>query len=206
MSKAKISALMVLLVVGLAISVLPAPSVSACTIEGKLMAGAAAVTITPGVVGGVPEYPDGSPVYLGGYGSWPEPATYVHDDLYARSLVLSSGRKTIVLVVLDIVGLFWPQVELIRDDVEGLYGIDRDYVIVATTHSHASPDTLGLWTYFPPGVNDAYLEYVRERTVECVGDALENMDPARISFASAEVPGVMKNARDQQEKYAVTYP
>ncbi|MFQ5999322.1 MAG: neutral/alkaline non-lysosomal ceramidase N-terminal domain-containing protein, partial [Candidatus Bathyarchaeia archaeon] len=144
--------------------------------------------------------------FLGGYGSWPEPATYVHDDLYARSIVLSSGRKTIVLAVLDIVGLFWDQVELIRDEVEGLYGIDRDYVIVATTHSHASPDTLGLWTYYPAGVNDAYMEYVRNRTVESIGEALENMNRARIRFASGEVPGVMENARDQEEKYAVTYP
>lgn len=206
MLKKKQVLMVVLLVVGLAISALPTSSVSAGTPKANLMAGAAAVTITPGVVGGVPEYPDESPVYLGGYGSWPEPATYVHDDLYARSLVLSSGGKTIVLVILDIVGIFRPQVELIRDEVEGLYEIDRDYVIVASTHSHASPDTLGLWTLYPPGVNDAYMEYIRERTVECVGDALENMDPARISFASAEVPGVMKNTRDQLPKYAVTYP
>lgn len=192
-----------LFIVGFAIGGAPIGTTSA--IWGQLMAGAAAVPITPGEVGKVPVYPDGSPVFLGGYGSWPEPATLNHDELYARCLVLSYHGKTIVLVVLDTVGLFWPQVEMIRDEVEG-FGIDRDYVIVATTHSHASPDTLGLWTYYPPGVNDAYMDYVRAQTSTCVEAALENMQRARLKFASGEVPGIMRNTRDQAEKYAVTYP
>lgn len=169
------------------------------------MAGASKVPITPGVVGGTPVYPDGSPVYLGGYGSWPEPATYVHDELYATTLALSYGDKTLVLVSLDLVGLFWHQVEMIRNEAEKL-GLDRNYIMIATTHSHASPDTLGLWTYDPPGVNDEYMEYIRNQTILSIKEALDNMKPARLKFASIDVPGVVRNTRDQAEKYAVTYP
>jgi hypothetical protein len=169
------------------------------------MAGAAKVPITPGVVNGTPVYPDGSPVYLGGYGSWPEPATYVHDELYASALALSYKGETIVFVSLDIVGLFWQYVELIRDDVESL-GLQRDHVIIGTTHSHASPDTLGIWSYYPPGVNYPYMNYIRQRTVQAITEALVNMQPAKIKYGETEVPGVVRNTRDQAERFAVTYP
>jgi hypothetical protein len=41
-----------------------------------LLAGAAKAPITPGQIGGTSIYPDESPVFLAGYGGWPEPATY----------------------------------------------------------------------------------------------------------------------------------
>jgi len=206
MPKAKIYALTVLFVVGLAISTLPASGMSAGTIKRKLMAGAYALTITPPTVNGLPVYPDGSPVFLAGFGDpGSRPSTGVHDDIYARSLVLNDGEKTIVFVALDLIGYFIDQVEWVRTEVENEFGIEGDNVIVASTHTHAGPDTLGLWNW-PMGVNWPYMYYIRTRIVECIDNALQNMQTARIKFASTSVPGLMKNSRDQLPKYAVTYP
>ena len=201
MSKAKISALVVLLVVGLAISVLPAPGVSAWSTKGKLMAGASSLTITPTYTTpwGTPAYDeDGSPVFLAGFG---DPGSRmcerIHDDIYARSLALSDGETTIVFVALDLIGYFIGQVDLIRQ-VD--FGIEVDHVIIACTHTHSGPDTLGLWNW-PMGVNWPYMDYVRNRIVESIANALQNMQKARIKFASTTAPGLMKNSRDPRRVF-----
>src|SRR5688500_1693377 len=56
-------------------------------------AGAATANITP---------PLGSPIV----GNWDDPpATYVHDELHARALVLDDGQTKLVFVVCDNVGI-----------------------------------------------------------------------------------------------------
>src|SRR5688500_2821978 len=59
----------------------------------RFRAGAATSNITP---------PLGEPIV----GNWtPMPATYVHDELYARCLVLEDGDTRIAIVVADNVGI-----------------------------------------------------------------------------------------------------
>lgn len=66
----------------------------------RFTAGAAAVTISPQATHLE------SRLYLGGYdGYMGRPAEGVHDDLYARALVLSQGGTTLALVALDLVGM-----------------------------------------------------------------------------------------------------
>src|SRR5665811_2200671 len=57
---------------------------------GKVfMAGAATANITP-------------PLGLGIVGGWGEPmATYVHDELHARCLILDDGEKKLVFIIVD---------------------------------------------------------------------------------------------------------
>ncbi|MFX0182140.1 MAG: hypothetical protein ACFE95_03565 [Candidatus Hodarchaeota archaeon] len=42
--------------------------------------------------------------------------------------------------------------------------------------------------------------------MECINGASQDMHKARIRFASTSVPGLMRNTRDQDPQYAVTYP
>ena len=37
-----------------------------------------------------------------------------HDPIWARALALSDGQTTVVLVICDVVGLFWNEIETIR--------------------------------------------------------------------------------------------
>jgi len=169
------------------------------------MAGAFSLTITPTYTTpwGTPAYDEfGSPVFLAGFGGFgSRPCERIHDDIYARSLALSDGETTIVFVALDLIGYFIDQVDLIRQD----FSPDVDHIIIACSHTHSGPDTLGLWNW-PPGVNWPYMDYVRTRIVESIDNALQNMQKAKIKFASTTAPGLMKNSRDQLPKFAVTYP
>ncbi|MFX0035913.1 MAG: neutral/alkaline non-lysosomal ceramidase N-terminal domain-containing protein [Candidatus Hermodarchaeota archaeon] len=153
---------------------------------------------------GIPIHPDGSQVYLAGFGSFgSRPASKVHDDIYARCLILDYDGKTIVFVQLDLIGFMIDQVDLVRQEVENLYGIEADNVIIACTHTHSGPDTLGLWnSWYPaPGVNWPYMNYIRNQILDCVGNAYLSMEQASIRFASTTVPGLMKNSRDPGRVY-----
>lgn len=204
MSKIKPKILMVLLVVGLVITVFPM-SALACKPKRKLMAGACTLPITPMTDEfGTPINPDGSPVFLAGFGDPGErPAQAVHDEVYARCLILDYHGTTIVFVALDLIGYTIDQVDLVRSEVEVKYGIEADNVIIACTHTHSGPDTLGLWTppYPIPGVNWPYMEFVANQIIECIGQAYQNMEKARLWFASSSVPGLMKNSRDAGRVY-----
>lgn len=190
MSKAKTSALIVLLVVGLAISVLPALGVSTER-KRELIVGAAKAIITPTVNEADP-YAD--PVWMGGWDI--RVAVGIHDELYARSVVVRSKGTTIAFVAVDLIGLFYADVQEIRTMVDPSLGID--HVIVAPTHNHEGPDTLGLWgpDPFVSGVDPEYMAFVKEQVVSCIEAAAQAMEEAELEVAHTTVPGIMANGRD----------
>jgi hypothetical protein len=51
-----------------------------------------------------------------------------------------------------------------------------DHVIVATTHNHEVPDLMGLWggAMFESGVNEAYMQFIKEQSVKSIKNALDN--------------------------------
>src|SRR5690606_8088771 len=86
------------------------------------------------------------------------PATDAHDPLWARALVIevtpdaadATTRRPlrIGLVALDLIGLFHTSVLRIREAIATKGDGGRplvDYLLVASTHTHSGPDTLGLW-------------------------------------------------------------
>src|SRR5262245_22868065 len=122
--------------------------------DTHFLAGAATRTITPAL--------DRGPVFLAGWQANRQ-ATGVDQDLTVRALALRFDDQTAVLVVCDLIGLALPDIEDIRGRVAA-FGIDPQSLIVACTHTHSAPDTLGLWGPVPTtsGVDPVYLESVKQ--------------------------------------------
>jgi hypothetical protein len=135
-----------------------------------------------------------TPVYLAGFGH-DRKATAVHDDLWARAVATSDGRQRIVVVAVDLIGFFHADVlearELLQQKAPGAT------LVVASTHDHEGPDTLGLWGKgrFSSGVDPKYLERVRTAIVEAAAEALSRMRPARLLLAQAPTPGLIEDGR-----------
>jgi hypothetical protein len=155
-----------------------------------LLAGAAARVITP--VLGDPA----RPVYLGGAGIGVR-ATEVHDDLFARALVVTDRRGAgLGLVVLDLIGFFHDDVEAVREELRARRpDVRLDHLAVASTHTHSGPDVLGLWT--PPGgsVDGAYVARVRALAVQAVVEAWERRRPAEVIVGGGAAPGLAEDTR-----------
>src|SRR5437868_2825519 len=119
--------------------------------------------------------PDGS-VYLGGYGFGPErPSSGVLQPISVRAFVISGEGGTVAFAANETQGAFAAY-------RQGLYGhsdvaaaveqatggaIPRQNVIVSSVHSHAGPDTTGVWG----GLPDSYLAYLRDQTIGAILDA-----------------------------------
>src|SRR5207249_4506090 len=86
-------------------------------------------------------------------------ATDVRDPLFARALVMTDRKGvSIGLVVLDLIGFFHDDVEELRDELKRRHPEARiDYLAVASTHTHAGPDVLGLWTPVGGSVDSEYV-------------------------------------------------
>jgi len=122
------------------------------------------------------------PVWLAGFHTG-RPATDVHDDLWARAMVLGDGVHRVAIVVLDAIGLFHDSVVDVRQRIPA--GARIDYVIVASTHTHQAPDLMGLWGPGTgrTGVDPAYLERVVETAARAVAAAARAARPATLRIA-----------------------
>src|SRR3712207_4508460 len=169
----------------LAALLLAAPSAHAA--KPAYQAGAAKVLANP---------PEGQRLCLGGYGACPNgrgrTMTGIGDDLYARALAISSGDDGLVLVTTTYIGLFAAYktdglgIYHLRQEVARRTGLRADHVIVQSDHSHAGPDTIGIWG----GVPTSYLEQLQAAAVESGVQAWRARRPASIRVGTADGTGV----------------
>ncbi|MFB3828424.1 MAG: hypothetical protein ACE15B_16765 [Bryobacteraceae bacterium] len=141
-----------------------------------LRAGAAKSVITP-------DLSRFHPVYMAGFGQ-NRVATGVHDPLYARCIAIETGARPLAVCALDLVGLFYDDVRKVREAVP-----EAD-VVVASTHTHEGPDTMGLWgpERGKSGINEDYNALVVRRTAETARAAVRTMQPAAAALASVRSP------------------
>jgi hypothetical protein len=112
-----------------------------------------------------------------------KPAQGVHDDLWARTMVIDDGQTRIAWVSLDAIGFFGCDVIDVRKRLPESLGIT--YLIISSTHTHSAPDLMGLWgpRDLRSGVDPGYMELVKSRTVKAVEVAVDNLQPANFRFA-----------------------
>lgn len=146
-----------------------------------LEAGAAQAVITPTLT-------SDKPVYLAGFGH-NRVASGVHDDLTARCLALSTGARPMVICAVDLIGLFYEDVLAVRQEFSQQTHSNA-LVIVAATHTHAGPDTLGLYgpRALASGVDSEYLSWIENRIAATAASALRAMQPARVEFGRDDHP------------------
>ena len=142
----------------------------------RLQAGAAKRIITPQ-----------SSVYLAGWSS-NRKSEGVHDDLFARCLLIDDGQIQIGFLSLDLLGVTRLQnmeiQELCREK-----GVFPDHLIITATHQHSGPDTIGLWgpDETTSGVDPEYIEWVCQQSANAVEDAKKRIQPAKISLAMTSI-------------------
>ncbi|HTS67570.1 MAG TPA: hypothetical protein VMO17_01205 [Terriglobia bacterium] len=160
---------------------------------GELRAGAAKSVITPEV--------HAARVYISGYGQ-NRVATGVHDDLYARCLALSAADQTLVVCAADLIGLFYDDVLKIREMVK-VQAPEVTHLIVASTHDHEGPDTMGLWGPGPlqSGIDEKYMAWLRERIAQTALEAARSMRPARLTLGRDDHPLLALLQSDSRPPY-----
>lgn len=143
-------------------------------------AGAAAVNITP---------PLGSSLC----GSMRDrTATHVHDELFARSLVLENETGRIAFVVCDIIAIAKETVAQAKGLIQTHTGISPDRVLIAATHTHTAPTPAPLFQSDP---DPEYLADLVVKISDSVRRAVNNLQPARIGWGAGQETRVVFNRR-----------
>lgn len=145
--------------------------------------------------------PDGS-VYLGGYGFGPErPSTGVLAPIYVRAFVVSGEGGTVAFAQNETQGAFaaykqgpYGHADVARAVEEATGGaIARENVIVGSDHSHAGPDTTGVWG----GLPDSYLAFLRDQTIGAILDAYAARRDAELWTGSADATDLINSQFSQ---------
>ncbi|MGH9767930.1 MAG: neutral/alkaline non-lysosomal ceramidase N-terminal domain-containing protein [Blastocatellia bacterium] len=149
-----------------------------------LTAGIGKVCISP---------PPGAP--LAGFAARQGVATGIHDDLFARALVLSNEQTAIAFVSVDALALSQHFVETVRAAIHSSVGIKPAGVMIAATHTHAGPVTIT--TFFNPdeSLDAGYMERLAEAMVESVVTAWRERFPAFVGVGAGRVTGIGVNRR-----------
>jgi hypothetical protein len=124
----------------------------------------------------------------------------IHDDLFARALVIESNGKNLVFVSLDVLAVSSEFVARVRTKIEERTGIRKDAVMIASTHTHAGPVTVK--TFFnPEGTLDGdYMNLLAKAIEDSVFDAWNGKFAARVGVGSGYVSGIGVNRRTPDKK------
>ncbi|MFN8346198.1 MAG: neutral/alkaline non-lysosomal ceramidase N-terminal domain-containing protein [Spirosomataceae bacterium] len=120
--------------------------------------------------------------WLAGFGK-KRATTGIHDDLWARTMVLDNGHTRIAIVAIDLIGFPHTNVINVRKKLAERFGLT--YIIICSTHNHEAPDMLGLWgdSFLKSGVNPIYEKWVENRIVESIEMAVKNLKQAHLRVA-----------------------
>ena len=137
------------------------------------------------------------PVWIAGFGNG-RAANGVHDDLWARTMIIDDGTTRIAIVVLDAIGFMSNNVIETRNRIPRESGID--YTMIVSTHTHEGPDLLGLWgkSPFKSGTDRNYVEFVKTRIVESVLSAVASLRPAILEI-SEDITGAAHLVTDTRK-------
>jgi hypothetical protein len=134
--------------------------------------------------------------WIAGFGNG-RPARGVNDDLEVRAMAFRYNDTSVAFAVIDCVGLFNTEMDRIRAEPL-VRALDLDKVIVASTHVHEGPDTIGLWgrTLGQSGIRPEYLALIRTRAAEAIRDAVMALRPARMRVAQVVTADAMGSTQD----------
>jgi hypothetical protein len=129
--------------------------------------------------------PDGrwDGIYLDGGSGQNRIPTAVLDPIWARSIVIGNGEKTISITVADQEGVFKEIWDLVRQKVVA-DGVVLDEMFMSSTHDESAPDTIGIGgpSQVVSGVDPFYVEFMVAQAAQSIEQAAASMRPATIRF------------------------
>jgi hypothetical protein len=130
---------------------------------------------------------------VGGWSS--PPATHVHDELYAKCLVLDDGKMKLVFVICDSLGISREVYDKAKQLIKEKTGIPTENMMMSATHTHSSISARGKNRLRQDKQLSDYQQFLVSRISDGVRRAVNNLKPARIGFGCAQEPTQVFNRR-----------
>jgi hypothetical protein len=126
---------------------------------------------------------------LGGGGNTPRFFDHVADPVTARATVVSNGRQSIAVEVVDQEGLFNVYQQRIRAKVRA-DGYRLSNVFISATHDESAPDSMGLGgvSQTTSGVNNYWVTYLVDQSARAIERAYRSQRRATIRYTEVLEP------------------
>lgn len=147
-------------------------------------AGAAQVDITPGEL-----------MWMAGYAARKKPADGYAQNLYAKALALEDEKgNRVVIVTMDLIGVLRSLRDAVEKKVAAELNLPRAAVLLNASHTHCGPE----YRERPGREEEArrYHTLLEQRVVSVIGQALERLAPAELSWGEARA-GFAANRRGE---------
>ena len=119
------------------------------------------------------------PLKMAGYGGRTEPAEGTEQDLFAKALALEdAGGNRVVFITLDLIGVREDLRAFVASAVEEQYKLPPAALLMNASHTHCGPE------YGSDEAKD-YAAALQKTLVSLVGQALERLEPARLTYSTA---------------------
>ena len=139
-----------------------------------IKAGVSEVNITPPVG-----------ISMCGFAGRKGPSESVHDELFARALVLDNGETQVAIVGADVISFAPDLVARIRKLVAEATGILEGHVLLNGSHTHSGPTVMAFRCMGDR--DEAYEDVLCRKVVGAIVMAVDNVEPAVLSLGRAPV-------------------
>jgi hypothetical protein len=109
----------------------------------------------------------------------------IHDPLYSKALVLQNAGTTIVIVIVDICAMDKDFIAQVKKEITEHVNIAAEHILIAATHTHYAGSILDL---LGSPCDLPYRKSLVKKIAQSVKDAYTKLTPAKIGFASVDVP------------------
>jgi len=119
-------------------------------------------------------------------------ATKIHDELYARCLVLDDGETKLAIVVVD--NCILPRDVLDRAKVlaQKAANIPAAHILISATHCHSGPAAMDIAMC---KADPEYQAFLARRIADGIQRAVANLAPAKIGWGFGKLPSEVFNRR-----------
>ncbi len=137
------------------------------------------------------------PTKMGGFFDRLDNFKGVHDEVYARALVLDDGNSQIVVIGSDLTAVSSEIAAKTREKISQETGIPPKNILVSCTHNHSAP------SIYTPGrlgeLDQKLVEFFVDQFSQAAIDAYNNRVPARAGFYAGELKGATRNRQQRND-------
>lgn len=137
---------------------------------------------------------------MAGFSARTEVSQGIHDDLYAKILLLEENDVRIALITLDLIGLNRDEIDKLREIVGKELGVSSKEIMISCSHTHSGPalkpNPLGsIPVKMQEKIISNWLKDFHSVIREISEEVSDNLIKARIRFGKGYINGISYNRR-----------
>lgn len=139
------------------------------------------------------------PTHMGGFTDRMEKFQGVHDELFARALVLDNGTTKVVFIGSDLMAIDAELVAQARQAITQAIGIPAANILICCSHNHSAP------SYYQRGRSAAeegepsLKDFLAKQFSDAAIEAHQALVPARAGFAAGSLTGATRNRQQKND-------